>query len=126
MMTLKDMVERAINEATAKLNLKAPLDDLTSNLQAVGAGGLEKSSKQMVSIMSVFLLLNRGHVLSDAEIDEHLGDMLPPKIIELVKEKKDMLPPDPMMETLKELGVKLTKIEATLSRLEQTMAKITK
>jgi len=124
---LKELLEKIALEAHEKIPFKSSLDGLSSNLQSVGSGG----SKQALSILSVYLLLSRGHVLSDKEIDDHLGDVLPPKVIELVKEKKDMLPPDPMMEKLKVLEEKLAKIEENahdpiMEKLKQFEAKLTK
>jgi len=112
--TVIKLVESIGQETITKMNLKSPLENLNANLTSVGSEG----ANQAVAALTLYLKLNRGHLLTDDEIDKHLSGLVPAKVIEFIKEKKNELPPDPVLTKLDELTEKMTKLEETLQKLQ--------
>ena len=47
--------------------------------------------------------MSRSQHLPEKELEEKLGALLPPQLVEVVKKQAKLLPPDPLMEEVSEL-----------------------
>lgn len=112
------ILEKLGKETATKMNLKEPMDNLSLGLSRAGSG----SADQAVAFLTCYLQLSRGHMLSDEELDKHLQGFFPSQVVELIKEKKKEIPPDPVLTKLDTLEEKISTLEATILKLESAVA----
>ena len=62
--------------------------------EQIGANTLEKINGLVVA----GIVVSRSQHLPESELDEKLGALLPPQLVEVVKKQAKLLPPDPLME----------------------------
>ena len=100
----------------AKLNdlLKESTGSITKHLDEA----TNKSTEHLTGVINAAIILSRADKLPEGELDERLGKLLPPKVIDIVKEQQKLLPEDPYMGAIKEMTEKLTKIEERLAAIE--------
>ena len=89
-------------------------DRIQEHVEAVSTQGVE----QLTQVMGAMALLSRAGSLSDAEVDERLGKMLPPNLVDLLKEQKKLLPEDPYLVKLQELNDKVGALQKEIATLK--------
>lgn len=104
--------EQMGKEAMNKLqdNFKEPVENATRQVT-------EKSVEKISAVVNAMILLSRSNVLSEEELDSKLGQLLPPKMVELVKEQAKLLPPDPYMAELKDLKAQVAELSEKLDKV---------
>eukprot|EP00397_Hematodinium_sp_SG-2012_P035744 GEMP01038495.1.p1 GENE.GEMP01038495.1~~GEMP01038495.1.p1 ORF type:complete len:180 (+),score=34.08 GEMP01038495.1:202-741(+) len=99
-------------ETIAKINLKEPIEGIN---EKIGSAVFEHSgARQIVTLLSTYLALHRGHEMSEDDLDERLSKTLPRQIVELVKEELRNSPADPVT-------AKLDRLEKSLDRIEKLL-----
>ncbi|CAD7966861.1 unnamed protein product [Amoebophrya sp. A120] len=112
---------RAFSSAPQANPLEALLEKVPAGVKQVLHEPMERMSKQMDSCMEMtdksvehisgvvhaLILLSRSNLISEQELDEKLGKLLPEQAVTIVKEQAKLLPADPYMTKLDELNTKL-------------------
>eukprot|EP00392_Amoebophrya_sp_AT5.2_P010509 g10571.t1 len=97
--------------AGVKEVLQEPMAKMTKQMDSLKDGSVEHIS----GVVHALILLSRSNLISEAELDEKLGKLLPPQAVAIVKEQAKLLPADPYMSKLEDIA---SKLEALTKKVE--------